>query len=393
MSASSWRRVLLPVAILLILPGARAQSPSPSSLGVTTENGAVPFLLENGLLYLAGSLLVGNPGDSPQLSFVVDTGSTVTSLDPAVAHAAGYSAGGTVPLLVARRNFPQQKFSLASTDYISALSGRPTAGVLGQPQFARYSLAVDFDRQQAALLSPEICPSSATRVPVFTAGGLPFVEGTLTLADGGQATGLFLVDTGQPGPGIILASGFVTAHPGLTGGLATSSRLEQPAAGNGHAATLVRLRDLHLGPLTLHAPIAEVGPAGSAADTPRLAGVLGLEALSRFNFVLNQRYASLYLEPNQRMHEPFEADMSGISLSASADRTLVVAAVGAGSPAAAAHVQAGDVLVRMEDKPLVAANLGSVTAALRSAPGATVHLELERNGKPERVSFQLKRML
>jgi C-terminal processing protease CtpA/Prc len=47
----------------------------------------------------------------------------------------------------------------------------------------------------------------------------------------------------------------------------------------------------------------------------------------------------------------------------------------------------------MEDKPLIAANLGSVTAALRSAPGALVHLELERNGKPERVTLRLKRML
>jgi carboxyl-terminal processing protease len=64
-----------------------------------------------------------------------------------------------------------------------------------------------------------------------------------------------------------------------------------------------------------------------------------------------------------------------------------------GSPAAEAHVQPGDILVRMEDKPLAAANLGSVTVALRSAPGATVHLELERNGKPERVTLRLKRML
>jgi hypothetical protein len=38
-------------------------------------------------------------------------------------------------------------------------------------------------------------------------------------------------------------------------------------------------------------------------------------------------------------------------------------------------------------------NLGGVTAALRSAPGVVVHLELERNGKPERVTMRLKRML
>jgi hypothetical protein len=387
MFASPWRRALLPVvltAMLLITAVTRAQSPPASSLGITTYNGAVPFLLENGLLYLAGTV-----GGSPQLSFAVDTGATATSLDPDVARAMGYRTGGTAPFVVAGRTFPQQSFSLASTAYITALSGHATAGVLGQPQFVRYSLAVDFDRKQAALFSPEICPSSATHLPLFSAGGLPFVEATIPLAGGGSATGLFLVDTGQPGPGIVLASAFFAAHPGL----ATGAKLEQPATTSAPATTLVRLQELRLGPLTLHAPIAQVESAGPAAANPRLAGVLGLEALSRFNFVLNERYASLYLEPNQRMHESFEADMSGLVLTATADRELIVAAVTPGSPASDADVQPGDLLVRMEDKPLVAANLGSATAALRSAPGALVHLELERNGKPVRITLRLKRML
>jgi hypothetical protein len=378
------RLFLIVTLTVSFLPGARPQSPPPSSLGITAENSAVPFRLENGLLYLAGTV-----GGSPQLSFVVDTGATATSLDPDVAHAAGYSAGGTAPFAVARRIFPQQGFSLASTAYIATLSGRPTAGVLGQPQFVRYSLAVDFDRKQAALLSPEICPSSAAHLPIFSAGGLPFVEGTIPLAGGGSATGLFLVDTAQPGPGIVLASAFFAAHPGL----ATGPKLERPATTTAPATTLVRLQELRFGPLTLHAPIAEVESAGAAGGNPRLAGVLGLEALSRFNFVLNQRYAALYLEPNQRMHEPFETDMSGLVLTGTTDRRLLVATVSPSSPASDAGVQPGDVLIRMEGKPLVAANLGSVTAALRSAPGALVHLELERNGKPEPVTLRLKRML
>jgi hypothetical protein len=379
-------RLALPLALVVafFIATAHTQPPAPSSLGITSANGAVPIRVENGLLYLGGSVR----GSSP-LSFVADTGSAQTSLDPNVARAAGYSAGSTAALLVAKRIFPQQSFALASTDYIAAMTGQPAAGVLGLSQFTRYSLAVDFDRHLAALLSPEICPASATRLPIFTAGGLPFVEGTILLPDGSPATGLFLVDTGQPGAGIVLASSFVAAHPGLVSG----PRLQQALSGNAPATTLIRLKDLQLGPFTLHAPIAELGPTESSAGNPRLAGVLGFEALSRFNFVLNQRYASLYLEPNRRMSEPFETDMSGLLLHASPGHKLVVAAVTPGSPAAEAHIEAGDVLVRMEDKPLAAANLGSVTAALRSQPGAMVHLDLERNGKPVRTTFRLKRML
>jgi hypothetical protein len=126
---------------------------------------------------------------------------------------------------------------------------------------------------------------------------------------------------------------------------------------------------------------------------PRLAGVLELETLRRFNFVLNQRYASLYLEPNGHVHESFEADISGVLLRASPDHKLVAAAVTPGSPAVEAHVQPGDLLVRMEDKPLTAASLGSVTAALRSQAGAMMYLDLERNGKVVRTTLRLKRML
>lgn len=382
---SSRLRLVLPLALVVafFIPAAHAQAPAPSSLGITSANGAVPIRVENGLLYLGGSV----HGSSP-LSFVVDTGSAQTTLDPNVARAAGYNAGSTAPFLVAKRIFPLQSFALAPTDYIAAMTGQSAAGVLGQPQFTRYSLAVDFDRHLAALLSPEICPASAPRLPIFTAGGLPFVEGTILLPDGSHATGLFLVDTGQPGAGIVLASSFVAAHPGLVSG----PRLQQPAAANA-PTTLIRLKDLQLGPFTLHAPIAELGPTESSPGNPRLAGVLGLEALSRFNFVLNKRYASLYLEPSQNMRQPFETDMSGLLLRASPDHKLVVAAVTPGSPAAEAHIEAGDVLLRMEDKPLTAANLGSVASALRSQPGAMVHLEFERNGKPVRGTFRLKRML
>ncbi len=377
-----WQRLSpwLALGTALVVPaGAANQPPAPSSLGITAANAAVPFLLENGLVYLAGSL-----GGSTQLAFVVDTGSTATSLDPKVAQAAGIDPVGTTPLLVARRDFPQQKFSIASTDYITAISGRPTAGVLGQPQFTRYSLALDFDRNRAALLSPEICPSTATRLPIFTAGELPFVEGSIPLPNGQQATGLFLVDTGQPGPGIVLAASFIAAHPGLAAGVKVQRE---------DGSTLVRLPELRLGALTLHAPIAELDKSATTAGNPRLAGVLGLEALRRFNLVLNRRYSSLYLEPNSHMADPFETDMSGLRLNASKTGKLVVTAVAPGSPAAQAHVEAGDVLLRMENQPLTAANLGSVVDALRSAPGATVHLVLESSGKPREATLRLKRML
>src|SRR5437764_998407 len=110
MFACAWRRALqsMTCAVIFLIPApAPAQSAPASSLSITAYNGAVPFRLENGLLYLAGSF-----GSSPQLSFVVDTGATATSLDPDVARAAGYTAGATSQFVVARRTFPQQSFSL-----------------------------------------------------------------------------------------------------------------------------------------------------------------------------------------------------------------------------------------------------------------------------------------
>ncbi len=373
-------------AIAQRVPHAGSNTPTlpPTSLAIVNSLVAVPVAVEGELLYLPGRI-----GNSPELAFVVDTSATASSVDPEVAHAAGLAPSAKAKLEIARRTLPPSNLKSASTSYIRALSGRPTAGVLGEPEMHRYSLSVDFDRHVGALLSPDICPSSAAKLPLKFAGGLPFVEGTLVLPGGETASGLFLFDTAQTGPGIVLAPSFVAAHPGLAAG----PKVEEPASGKTPAATLVRLKGLKLGPLTLEQPIAEIGHEQAAGGDPRLAGVLGLEAIRRFNFVLNQQYATLYLEPGRRMQQPFEADMSGLVLRAGDDGKLAIAAVIPGSPAAEAHLAPGDLLLRMEGKSLTGAELGSVTRALRSTPGAAVHLEVAHEGSPRTVQLRLRRML
>jgi S1-C subfamily serine protease len=208
------------------------------------------------------------------------------------------------------------------------------------------------------------------------------VEASIPLPEGQVATGLFLIDTGQPSPAVVLTASFVAQHPGLLAGKQQ----------HGEGGALVRLPELRLGKLRLASPIALVSTITKGAENPRLAGILGMPALSRFNFVLNEPYASLFLEPNSHTAAPFEADMSGLALRAENGR-LTVEAVTPASPAARAHIRAGDRLTTVENKTVTATNLGSVAAALRSAPGVTVHLSLVRNGQPLEASLQLQRML
>jgi C-terminal processing protease CtpA/Prc len=79
----------------------------------------------------------------------------------------------------------------------------------------------------------------------------------------------------------------------------------------------------------------------------------GYEFLRRFNLTIDCKCQRVVLQPNAHISEPYEFDMSGISLMAEGDalRSYPVRAVMTGTPAAAAGIRPGDKLVSLDGKP------------------------------------------
>lgn len=269
-------------------------------------------------------------------------------------------------------------------------AGRRFDGLMGAPLFERFAVEIDYQGRRVVLhAAPSFRPPpGAVRLPLAIEGGDAFVDGEVELADGSSLAGRFAVDTGMRAA-LSLGSPFVAAHD-LIG--RTPDTVAEPVVGIGGRSVdrLARLASLRLGPLAFDAPTAQLATAraGMAADSGR-AGSIGGELLRRFTVVFDYRAGALYLRPNDGAGDPFEGDMSGAAFRSDGDdlAALVVDWVDPGSPAEAAGLAAGDVLLEVDGRPAAGVPLWELRELLRSEPGRTIPLVVRRG--EERAAARL----
>lgn len=270
-------------------------------------------------------------------------------------------------------------------------AGYPLEGFLGAPLFDRFVVEIDYQAQRVLLhdrggFRPR---PSDVRLALTVDRATPFVEGELTFEDGSVVRGRFVLDTGMRNA-ISLATPFVAAH-GLPAKVGRMIPQRVAGIGGAHEEQVGRVAALRLGAITLPAPIVQwsSAPEGLAAAADR-AGAIGGDVLRRFTATIDFRGRALYLRPNDARGEPFEADMSGLSLVARGDNPRVVAVdhVAAGSPASAAGLEAGDVIETVDGAALA---LWELRERLRQEPGRVRTLGVRRNGVRIEVLLTLER--
>lgn len=130
-------------------------------------------------------------------------------------------------------------------------------------------------------------------------------------------------------------------------------------------------------------------------DAPRQ-GNLGFELLKRFNCIIDYPHQRLLLRPNANSRQPFEHDMSGLSIVAAGPgyRYYQVQSVEAGSPAEAAGIVPEEELLAINLLPTGVLPLTEITRLLRAKDGQRLLLVLRRpDGELHSVSLQLRRRL
>lgn len=103
---------------------------------------------------------------------------------------------------------------------------------------------------------------------------------------------------------------------------------------------------------------------------------------------------TVFLEPKstERESEQLRGDFEGIGAYINVeDGNFVITAPIAGSPAEAAGVRAGDIILKVGDKEVKGLSLDDVVAAVRGPRGSQVTLTLFRPGKPDPVVIQVTR--
>ncbi len=84
-------------------------------------------------------------------------------------------------------------------------------------------------------------------------------------------------------------------------------------------------------------------------------------------------------------------DGLGLEVLQQPDRSLLVIAPIDDTPAARAGIKSGDLIVRIDGKPISADNVDAAVDSMRGAPGTPIALTVERENAPEPITFTLMR--
>ncbi len=277
--------------------------------------------------------------------------------------------------------------------HVARLEGRPVDGLLGNDFLSRHVVELDYANGRIIVHDPlRFAPApGAVVVPIDLDTGWPIVEGTITLPGGKPLTCHLIVDTGMRGV-VTLFRPFSEKH-GLHDG---AGNLHDMVIGGGAGGIsrgdVGRLEALSLGPRSFGRPVAVFSRDTSgifALDGPD--GIVGGELLRRHRVTFDYAHARMILEPYPDQ-TPFEYDMSGLFMvSDLPQRTIRVASVHPGTPAAEAGLQADDEIVSIDGRRTPKLTLDAARALLR-APVAR-RVEIRREGRMMSLRLEARRLV
>jgi len=363
----------------------------------------IPFELFGNL-----ALLQVRVNNSKSLRFILDTGADTTVIDARQAKAlrlkpqgkiVGSGGAGTAEATFTRGvsvSLPgvallDQTIYVLPLEPLSAI-GREIDGVLGNDILKEFVVEIDYSAKTINLYVPQSYQHSGFGeiIPLMMDEGLPFVRASVTPEGRAPVEAKFEIDSGSTGA-ILLNTPFVEKHKVL----ASVPKTIQTNIGGvgGMAKTLIgRVNSLRLGQFVIDHPITRFSQAtrGDYASS-KYDGLIGGEILRRFKVIFDYSRRQMILEPNPYFAEPYEIDMSGITLAVDGDN-LLVDDVDENSPAAEAGVVGGDILVAINGHPVAETSLDQIRTMFMQ-DGKEYLLSLRRNGKVVQVKLRLRRLI
>jgi predicted aspartyl protease len=386
-----------------------ASPPRPLAPASENRTSDIPIQIENNLV-LIDARVNGVQATAP---FILDTGAEASVIDQADLAALGLRASGSIAADTGGGNVeavsvkgavftvggstvpPADVLAIDLAGLESGL-GHRIAGILGYEIFEQHAVEIDYASRVVRLHGPgSYRPSSkAQSLPITLTNRIPLIRVAFPTGAGSNAEGMLEFDTGQAGS-VTVMKAFADTHT-----LISRSQPILPITAGGIlagkvSAFVTRLDRVRLGSIDFEKVVANLTPttddAGIGGET---VGLLGGEVLRRFKVIVDYTRSQVTLEPNQSFAEPFEFDMSGMSLAAQgADlREYRVRSVVGGTPAERAGIAAGDIVVSIDDRPARDMTLTEVRRLLKQ-PDRVVVLELKRSVQLIRVRMQTHRLV
>jgi len=342
---------------------------------------------------------------------VVDTGAAVSVIEERRVPALGLTATGRhrvqgsggaqeasrvqgVAIRLEGLELRDQTMDTLALAPLSAHTGKPLDGILGFPVFARRVIEVDYPRHRLSFVDAAgyRYRGSGKVVPIELVRNRPYVTARVVLPGGRAMEGRFLVDTGASSSLNLWAAG--PAGEEVAAAFGKTLKVQARGVGGAFDVRLARVERLELGGFILARPVAVLRPVDAGQGAARTLGSIGGAVLDRFKVIFDYSRRRMILEPGPGLHDPFEVDMSGLSLIAvlPAFQRVHVQRVLAGSPASEAGVQAGDEIAAVNGTPAVEIGLPALRERFRRED-QKVHLELWRGRERVVVELRTRRMI
>jgi hypothetical protein len=360
-----------------------APAPTPSP----PEAGTIPLDTDGGSSPFVRGRVQGTP-----FWFLLDTASP-SSFGRKQAQRLGLPDGPTLGELAIDLpgvTVTMASLAVADLDARQIALGHRLDGVLGSEFFARFVVTLDF---QAGTLTLRDAKNSRFRgkgpiLPLEIEGGRPYVDAKVTPRGRDTLGGKFLVDTAAEGA-VTLFFPFVREHRLLP------PPPTAPAGSGGTMQGIIRGETLEIGGQVLREPVITLsGASNGILSDPGHAGLLGMDVLRRFRVTLDGVRGRILLEKSSAFADPFDYDASGLLVQPmGADLTTIeVRRVTPGSAGAQASIEAGDVILAVDGRPVGEITPRGVRRLFRM-DGKQYALSILRRGAIRKLQLRCRRQI
>jgi hypothetical protein len=367
-----------------------ATKPSDALL-LTGQVSKIPFSIKDGMIVVNVSI-----DGKPPAPFVLDSGA-FNALTPEAAKSlqvpmegnlsANGVGNGQVSAHLARvkhyrlgsAELTDQRFIIIPLPRTFTDNGSetPIAGLIGYEVLRRFIVQIDYYHRKLTLGSPESRSAieHGAKVPLVFDGRDSFVEARVD-----AVPGYFGIDTGDDGA-VTLFGAFFSAHPFP---VETPGIRESQGGVGGDASTLLtRVDSLQIGPFTLKRPLTELHIAtGGTFAAALVAGNLGSQVFRNFIMTFDYSDRSLYLAQSPDFGYAMPYNRTGIHLDIDDAGNIIVTSVNKSSPGAVAGIQANDLLLAIDNRPVRGRPFSDVEDLLLRSGSAPLALDVSRDDQP-----------
>jgi predicted aspartyl protease len=365
----------------------------------------IPYLMDDN----GNRLLKVRVNNSPPLNFTIDTGSDVFAiLTGRQAKNLGLTPGNNYKVGIAGNIGEIEAATIKSANLtmpgVEALNQRVEVivsdeavenesqidGVLGLEFLKKFIVEIDYEAQTLSLSAPEKYQYKGTGevIPIKIKDGAPMVRLKVTTTGGHVIEEYFEVDNGM-GATLVFKTPAVRKY-GLLAEMQTIQAPLDIEAGGEYRRRIGRLKSLQLGHFVMENPTVSL-----SENVEGEGGTLGEEILRRFKVIFDFQHHRMILEPNSHFKEPYEEDMSGISLTPEKNgdtKVFRIRQVVANTPAAAAGLQTDDLITAIDGQPAADFTEGHIERMF-TQDGREFALTIKRGEKVMHVKLKLRRLI